>query len=419
MTAPLAGRVFFGSQDAERAWAGPESAGLPGLPPGPSAAALGSADELLLLIAGDADEVLCNRPPPATLLARLRSLGCHATVTTVPAGADDLPVEQRLAAGALPAGHAAGRQAVPYAVLPRTEAAVRALGADGPVVSLDVATRVNSKLWSNDLCLVLGLPGAAAVVRTAEELSAAAAATSGPLVLKSPHGVAGRGSLVIRDRRQLAVVSRRLDADPSRVVLVQPLLARAGDFSAHLDVSPGGGTTVAGFRGMTNRGLAFASSDSLTPAELDRLTTDDHYLAVLAEVGAALARDGYHGPVSVDGLVTEDGTLVPVLDVNARLSMGRYGLALEGRLPGRVSLRFADLPVAVSAEEADVLVDEALSRSGLRPGVVALTAATLRQPAGRLYYALHAADENGITALADRLAPVLAGLALAPTGASA
>lgn len=419
-------RVLFGSQDAERSWDPAPGQVFPELPGGHSAAVLASADELLLLAARPGDEVLCSRRPPDALLRRLRDLGCEAAVTPVP-GDPGTPVERRIADGALAPGHARGRTAVPYAVVTDTAEAVRALGAAGVTVPPAVAARVNSKTWSNGFCRSRGLAGTAAVARTEAELHAAAAAVDGPLVLKSPYGVAGRGAVVVRDRRQLAVFARRLAAPADgalaagvpgdKVLLVQPLYRRALDFSAHLDVGPEGTVALAGFRGMTNRGLAFSSSDGLAPHDRRRLEDDEAYGSVLRDLGAELLRAGYHGPVSVDGLLTADGLLVPVLDVNARLSLGRFGLELQERCVARsadrsalVGLHAAPVPVGVPYEEADALVDRVLAAAGLRrdgagrPGVTALTGGTLQGPVGRLYFAVHSttAEEGRDLARATR-----------------
>lgn len=404
-------RVLFGSQDAERAWDPAARHVFPELPGGNSGTVLASADELLLLSARSADEVLCSRRPPDALLRRLGDLGCAARATAVP-GDPGIPVERRIADGALTPGHARGRTAVPYAVVTDTAEAVRALGAADATVPLAVAAHVNSKMWSNGFCRSRGLAGAAAVARTEAELHAAAAAVEGPLVLKSPYGVAGRGAAVVRNRRQLVVFARRLAAlaalaesgTPGEAegdgLLVQPLYRRALDFSAHLDVRHDGTVVLAGFRGMTNRGLTFSSSDGLAPEDRRRLEDDEAYGSVLWDLGRELFRAGYHGPVSVDGLITEDGMLVPVLDVNARLSLGRFGLDLQERCAGRcalVGLHAVPVRVGVPYEEADALIDRALAAAGLhwdgttRPGITALTGGTLQGPVGRLYFAVHSA----------------------------
>lgn len=194
---------------------------------------------------------------------------------------------------------------------------------------------------------------------------------------------------------------------------MQPLYHRVLDFSAHLDVRPDDTVMLAGFRGMTNRGLAFSSSDGLAPDHRRRLEDYEAYGSVLWDLGTELFRAGYHGPVSVDGLLTGDGLLVPVLDVNARLSPGRFGLALQERCAGRcalVGLQAVPVPVCVPYEEADELVDRALGSAGLRwdgttrPGVTALTAGTLQGPFGRLHFAVRSptAGEGRDTARATR-----------------
>jgi hypothetical protein len=306
-----------------------------------------------------------------------------------------------------------GNRARPYAVIPVTADALRALGIGEPCPTPEAAASANSKLWSNDFCARRGLPGAAAVVRDSGALEAAAAALDGPLVLKSAHGVAGRGSLLVQDHRVLRGIGSRLDKTGD-TLLVQQLYGRAVDFSAHLDVEADGSATLVGLRGMTCRGLAFARSDTLAEPVAERLRADCDYARVLRELGAELAEAGYFGPASVDGMITEDGVLVPVLEVNARLSMGRVGLALERRAPaGRVSLGSFSAPVAEPYDVLDARLDAAVRASGLAwegsgSGVVLLTGATMQPPTGRVYWAAHGGDEEQIAHLVASLRDVLA-----------
>lgn len=420
-TATAGASTLFGTFDAERFWQGTAVSALPETAARPTAAALASADELLITLSEPGDTVLCNREPTPGLLSRLAVYGPCGTVLGVPGDARE-NVEERIARKDPAMAATPGNRARPYAVIPSTAQAVKALGIIEPSPSPQAAATVNSKLWSNAFSLRHGLTGAAEVVRTRAELEAAVARIDGPAVLKSAHGVAGRGSLLAHQHRVVTGIGARLDraasADPDSdaSLLVQPFFVRAADFSAHLDVAPSGTTTLVGLRGMTCNGLAFSSSDTLDETVAQRLRSDPDYTSTLWQLGLELAEAGYFGPVSVDGLIARDGTLVPVLEVNARLSMGRVGLELDRRVPGLCSsLGSFNAPVAEDAayQDLDARLDAAVRASGLaweggsRPGVVLLSGATLQFPTGRVYWAAHAESPEKIEALVSTLRQVL------------
>ncbi|WP_245594667.1 hypothetical protein [Actinospica robiniae] len=405
--------TFFGTFDAERFWQKSDRSALPEAAARPTASALASADELLIMLSTPGDAVLCSREPTPGLLDRLAVYGSCGSVRGVPGDAD-VCVEERIAglAGQL---STPGNRARPYAVIPATARAIQALGIAEHSPPAEAAATVNSKVWSNAFSVRHGLPGAATVVRSSAELEAAAAGIEGPVVLKSAHGVAGRGSLLVHERRVLTSIGARLD-NADTALLVQPYLVRTADFSAHLDVDACGTTRLVGLRGMTCQGLAFSSSDTLDESLAQRLRSDPDYTATLWQLGVELAEAGYFGPVSVDGLVTRDGTLVPVLEVNARLSMGRAGLELDRRAPGLCSsLGSFNAPVAEGTkyEDLDARLDTAVRdadlawEGGSRAGVVLLTGATLQPPTGRIYWAAHAGSPEKIELLVQGLRAAL------------
>lgn len=414
-----AATTFFGTFEAERFWQGSDGSALPEVAARPTAAALASADELLITLSAPGDTVLCNREPTPGLLERLSVYGPCGSVRGVPGDAQDC-VEERIARGATELG-TPGNRARPYAVIPGTAEALRALGIAEPSPSVQATAAVNSKLWSNAFSLRHSLPGAATVVRTGAELEAAAGLIDGPVVLKSAYGVAGRGSLLVHELKVLAGIGARLDnaaalSGDDAALLVQPFFVRTADFSAHLDVDPCGTTRLVGLRGMTCRGLAFSSSDTLEEPLAQRLRSDADYTATLWQLGVELAEAGYFGPVSVDGLVARDGTLVPVLEVNARLSMGRVGLKLDRRAPGLCSsLGSFNAPVAegTSYEDLDARLDAAVRGADLAwdggspAGVVLLSGATLQPPTGRVYWAAHAGSPEKIELLVQALRKAL------------
>lgn len=402
-------RVLFGSFDAERSWAGPGPSALPALGPGPGTLALASADELLLQLCGPGDLLLTNRRMPPELLEDLGPAEAGVTVLTVP-GDPAVPVETRLAAQN--SIDARGFTPAPYAVVAETHAAVAALGVSAPLPDFDAVRTVNSKTWSNEFCLDHDIEGGARCVDSADDLEREVRALGYPVVLKTAHGVAGRGSLIVTGEPMLGAVARHLrghgEAGGDRL-LVQRRYERAADFSAHFDVLDSGDIGPVSFRGMTNNGLSFASSDTLDEQLEDRLRDDAEYGRVLAALGKSLRAAGYWGPVCVDALLAVDGTLVPVLDVNARLSMGRVGLHLDAAAPARMTrLSFVNLPCAGEPLDTYHRIREAVAAAGLEASVRLLTVSTLQAPVGRCYYALHADSAAELGRTDARLREVLA-----------
>lgn len=403
-------RVFFGTFDAERWWDDSAEGRFPALAPGPAASALASADELLALLCAPGDELLTSLQLPAELLDQLGVYGVRVSARAVP-GSADIPVEHRIAESEAATGEGFQRAPAPYAVIGPTRAACLAIDPLAEVPEVGSVQIANSKIWANAFCADRAIVGAAALVRTASELDRALARVNCPVVVKSAHGVAGRGSLIIKDRRMLGAIRQRLAEKQDEVgLLVQKFYEREADFSAHFDISADGVITPAQFCALTCRGLAFRSSGTLDPKVEERLSGDPGYLATLTELGQELAAIGYYGPVCVDGLIAADGTLVPVLDVNARYSMGRITLALAERCRRAPSLTVAFFQLAIStpADEAYKRINSVAAAAGLLwdgvgAGITILTAGTLQQPIGRCYYAAHGRSPDEIHAMERRL----------------
>ena len=123
-------------------------------------------------------------------------------------------------------------------------------------------------------------------------------------------------------------------------------------------------------------------------SELDR----HGYRDILADVGAALADEGYHGPVGVDSMVLDDNTLVPVLEINARRSLGLLAL-LAGHRVAHTGLTCHLWQLGLTLDP-DRGVEDILSvlretrllyLGGAQPGVLVVGGGSLLEKDGRLY----------------------------------
>jgi hypothetical protein len=204
--------VHFGSFDAELAWRPSRLARLPAGPMPESNRATRGMDELLAAGCASGDLLLTSEPVSNALVDVLAAAGISPVVRAVPGPASST-VEQRLAhvdPAALPGVN--GWAASVYAVVPGTAAAVAALGLRASLPGVPDVARVNSKTWSNELVVRLGLPGAAVLATSPSAVRQYATLISERgVVLKDPYGVSGRGALRVGSGRVLDTVVRHLE----------------------------------------------------------------------------------------------------------------------------------------------------------------------------------------------------------------
>lgn len=390
--------VHFGTFNAEWWWRPPELAELPAVRTGGDAV-VARMDEVLAAGCAPGDLLITRRPLCPVVrecLAEAEIHFDHRSAGDLGSPNDPDPVERLLLGDRALAALAAGYDQVrPYAVLPDTVSLLTLWGRAQQVPPVDVVTRVNSKTWSNTLVHELGLPGCARVIRSVDELSSVVWDCGPTVVVKDPYGVSGRGALRVSSPRVLQAVQRvlrRQEAEGRRIeLLVQPEFPKRCDFSGHLLLDREGTARFLGVQVMVNQGFRHLGSGPAGPRLLSLL--DRHgYWDVLAEVGAALIREGYWGPVGVDSMVLDDDTLLPVLEINARSSLGLLAL-LAGRRAAHTGLacHLWQLSLTLGPDQgvehvlAALREADVLYRGGTRPGVIVLGGSSLSAPGGRIY----------------------------------
>ena len=222
-----------------------------------------------------------------------------------------------------------------------------------------------------------------------EELRRLAGLGHGQAMVKAEWGTAGRGNARVRGSllpEQERWLEKLLAAQG--LVVVEPLLDKAADYSVQLWIGPAGkarkeghhlfftdargqylGHQLGSFAHRLPKGVArFLHGDGHEPGRWRKLLDES-----VRRVGTALAREGYRGPAGIDGMIHwRDGSPVvrPVVEVNPRQTMGRIALGLEKRVRGKGLFFF--LP----GEEAARLAAELPARSRdnqLVSGLVPLT----------------------------------------------
>ena len=383
--------VVLGTFDAERGWRPADLATLPA-----AGGADGVAESMDELLAGfcQPGDLLVTRRPVASAVAAGWDIGFFSPPT-----ASDTTESALLADPvglSLLRSHAEFR---PYAVLPDT---VRLDWTDG-LPAASVVAEVNSKTWSNNLALELGLPGTGTVVRSVEEL---AASVNGTVVVKDPYGVSGRAMLEVGTPGVLRAVTRTLARQDRRIeLLVQPKFEKRLDFSGHLEVHRDGGWEFLGVQAMNNRGFRHIGSAPAN-SELLELVERTGYVDVVGSVAKAVSAAGYWGPVGVDSMVLADGTVVPILEINARRSLGLLSLLLGRRMPG---FRLWQLELRVPE---GLSIDDVVAALPW-PEVVVLSGSGLAAPGGRVYLGLVTED---VRRLQDAVVAALTAASLVPKG---
>ena len=405
--------VRLGTFDAERAWRPAELAQLPAVPG--AAGHVESMDVLLACLCSPGDTLITRDPVDPVLREAMDEAGLRFGHLAAGSGGS---VEEAVLRDAGALDLVRDNPFAPYAVTDAVAALADVSATRLPAVA-DVV-RVNSKTWSNDLVAELGLAGAGTVVRSVAELEQAVAGAAGPVVVKDPYGVSGRGAVEIRSPGVLRAVTRVLARQDRRVeLLVQPWYDKRHDLSAHGEVTPDGQWRPLGECVTHNRGFRYAGSGPLTAGLVADVAG---WRRVIAEVAGRVAAEGYWGPVSIDAMVLADGTLVPVLEINARVSLGRLALELDRRLGDgdlRCHLWQIELAVPAGSGVGDLVralaADGLLHRGGAGPGCVVLGGGVVAPPIGRVYCALRCAPSD-LAGLRDRVLTSLAGVGLTPRG---
>jgi hypothetical protein len=181
--------------------------------------------------------------------------------------------------------------------------------------------------------------------------------------LKPRFGTSGRGRVSGRAApRELRGALPRLAARGGAVL--EPWLARQGDYSTQLRLDPDGGVVVLGTLQQLVTSAGLYTGHAGTVDHRGRVSSgspwDEDLRTAGAAVGRSAAAEGFSGPCGIDAFcfAAEDGRtlLRPVVELNARFTTGTIAIGLVRRaLPAirsRLGLRPGDLHAFHLALEA-------------------------------------------------------------------
>jgi hypothetical protein len=420
--------VHLGTFDAETFWRDPGLARLPALPDPAAGRIVTAMDELLFPGCRPGDVLLTRFPMDAALANYLEQIGfvfehnrialddgamreSQASIFEIAQTAPPLLVHELLAGVS---------QVAPYAIIPATEAFCRKYSLPFAGPALAAVVQVNSKVYSHWLAVELGLKDYGCQVGSAAELieEGRRYLTQGPLVIKDPFGVSGKGNLVIQSGTMVDRIGAHLAAQEKEgknvSLVLEPFLAKKLDFSCQLCIEPDGRMHFLSLQRMYNQQLAYRGSSRLG-AEQVAVLEQSGYFHKLEAVAARIYRDGYWGDLCIDSMALQDGTVVPVVEINARKSMGLINHYLDEFFsPDRLHSSLGCLSVGCPGPFHFAELLEKLEGAGLlftqkqRRGIMPLSTNTLTinlgQPGqlgspsgvrkGRFYFSILAAPEE-------------------------
>jgi hypothetical protein len=221
----------------------------------------------------------------------------------------------------------------PFSVLPPLADLVHSARNETPFPSLDTVKKVNSKSYSTRLARE-AFGSAAVVIHSSEELieRGTELIARGPILIKDPLGVSGKGNLLINTPAVLSSIARHLSkqekAGKAIEFVVEPLLPKSLDFSCQVHISRAGEVQVVSTQVMQNQGFAFSGIET-AGSDLREYLAGEGYYHQVEQIAEQLYADGYFGPVCVDSMQLVHGEIVPLVEINARKSMGLINYALD------------------------------------------------------------------------------------------
>ncbi|HEY0386623.1 MAG TPA: hypothetical protein VGC64_11455, partial [Pyrinomonadaceae bacterium] len=271
----------------------------------------------LLWLAKAGDALLLSEPWPLSLLDEAERLGVRLIST-----ASRTPQPSLLF--------------TPWGWTPSAVMIGQRAGAIVRPVPLATVVHVNSKLWSHQLEVELGLAlDGAATASTLEELRAAVASAcpraNDKWVVKSPFGFAARDRVLGRgpDLQEPQAKWARRRFALGETLIFQPWLEVFREYGVVMEINADGSVEMQGISDLQTNGAGTGTGYILgRPPAAHHAYELESIARVVCE---RLFGEGYYGPVGMDALAHKNG-LHPLLEINARYTMGFIAVAVERAL---------------------------------------------------------------------------------------
>ncbi|MBB3108132.1 hypothetical protein FHS18_000160 [Paenibacillus phyllosphaerae] len=330
-------RTVYGAVfEAEKYWREPNASLLPTLKDRQSERIVSAMDELMFVFCEPDDVLLTRQPFHPILREYLDSIEIRFRGASLELNPDAVPADERHLFAWLAANETVPRlvtslggvtRLVPYALLPDCDQAAARYGLELQAPEQEVVARVNSKVYAMELRNRLELPNPAVVARSADELEEAGTAMleAGPVLIKDPLGVSGKGNLLVESLDRLSRIAQLLKTQEQNKgsathFIVEPLLEKETDFSIQLEIMQDGTYECLSVNRVVNNGFAYAETVTADARLLEEIRSKGYYDTV-SRIASQLHGDRYFGYVSLDSMLLRGGALFPIVEINARMSM--------------------------------------------------------------------------------------------------
>ncbi|GAA4726457.1 ATP-grasp domain-containing protein [Brevibacillus fulvus] len=331
--------IWLANFEVEGDWKDPDILSLPGLANRNTYLVNNSLAEQALLLAEADDLVLLNKAPDPDYLYYLQQLGLPQPSIYIAGTAEPLLrltstyLHNEQAVADLKRLAAQQYLLLPHGTSQMEEKLSQRTGIPLATVKAHVASRINSKVYSRQVCEQLGIRqpfGAAIHSLTAlqQQFRMIKAASAGSaFVLKDGLGVSGKGMLLIDSEQRFEQVLRMLQSiaakkghDRVQMVLEEWINKQKDIHYSFLLTKSGQIKLGCILEAFVSNGVHMGH---LHPHKLTEPVVKQIEETILL-LGRELAREGYFGIVGVDAMLAEDGTFYPCLEINARFNMSTY-----------------------------------------------------------------------------------------------
>ncbi len=331
--------VFMGTFDPEKFWRDEKAAKLPEIKDAASDNVVSAMDELLFPLCGKEDILLTKYRLEPVFEDFLQNAGF-----SFGANKRDLNDEDEGAAGSVEKcvfellnkqiqntyflDLLKGISSIDtYAILPYTALACRNWGFMEMKPDFEIVKKVNSKIYSHNLCEKIGIAKYGAIINNSKELEKAAIKYENErgFLIKDPYGVSGKGNMVISTHTMLKKIEKYLSSQEEKGLftrfLIEPYYDKVRDFSCQALIGQDGKHSVLSVQNTVNRNFSYSGSLGADRDFIDYLESRN-YFDIVARAVLELAGEGYVGNLCIDSMIIKNDEVIPIVEINARKSMG-------------------------------------------------------------------------------------------------